>query len=110
MPCMSYDTNWASERTSVSMRDLKNLKEEADKLARIACLALTELEKVDPESGVLTFPSELTRWWSAHKKADEARIEKEQKEKAKIAEQKRLRKAALAKLTPEERAAFGLKG
>lgn len=41
MPCMSYDTNWAKSSTD---RDIKRLKAEADKLARIACAALQALE------------------------------------------------------------------
>lgn len=105
MPCMSYDTSWASHTTN---HEVKALKAEADKLARIACRALAELEKMDSDADILHKDSELTRWWDAHKQADAARMAKEQKEKAKKAEQARLRKAALAKLTDEERAAFGL--
>ena len=43
-------------------------------------------------------------------RADQARIDKELKEKAKQEEQKRLYVEALAKLTPEEVKAFGLNG
>jgi hypothetical protein len=116
MPCMSYDTNWANHSVYKDSRELKLLKEEADKLARIACQALYELEKVDPQSNVLSIPSELTVWWRDHKKADAARAAAELKEKnkkaalaRKNAELKRKRQAALAKLTDEEQAVFGLK-
>lgn len=109
MPCISYESNWANSPSYKRNHEVQILKAEADRLARIACQALAELEKVAPESGLLMFPSELTRWWDAHKQADAARIAKEQKEKDKKAEQARLRKAAMAKLTDEERAAFGLR-
>ena len=42
MPCQSYESNWAH---SSSDSDVRRLKKEADKLARIACKALTELIK-----------------------------------------------------------------
>ena len=109
MPCMSYESDWARDSSYSNSREIKALKAEADKLARIACQALTELEKMDSDADILHKNSELTRWWDAHKRADALRVAKEQKEKAKKAEQARLRKAALAKLTDKERAAFGLK-
>jgi hypothetical protein len=109
MPCLSYDTEWVNKSSRKHDIEIKVLKEEADKLARIACQALAELEKVAPDSGLLSFPSELTRWWDSHKKADAARKAAEQKEKTKNAELARKRKAALAKLTAEERSAFKLR-
>ena len=83
------------------------LKDQADKLARYACQALTELEKFDPELKSIKDRG-LKSWYKQHKKADEARIAKELKEKEKQEEQKRLYTEALAKLTPEEIEAFGL--
>lgn len=109
MPCLSYDTEWVhdSARSSRKTVEVIALKNECDRLARIACRAITALEQLDPE--LKTFKDrESRKWWSDHKKADQARIEKEQKEKAKLVEQEQLRKVALAKLTPEEIAAFGL--
>jgi hypothetical protein len=109
MPCLSYDTQWVHDpvRASKKTAEVIALKNECDRLARIACNAITALEKFDPE--LKTFKDRDSRkWWSDHKKADQARILKEEKEKAKMAEQERLRKEALAKLTPEEIAAFGL--
>lgn len=109
MPCLSYDTEWAhsAPRSTQNTREVALLKAECDRLARIACGAMTALEQLDPE--LKTFKDrESRKWWSDHKKADAARIAKEEKEKAKKAEEERLRKEALAKLTPEEIAAFGL--
>jgi hypothetical protein len=68
---------------------------------------MTLLEQLDP--GLKSFKdTEARKWWADHQKADKARMDREAKEKAKLDEQEELRKAALAKLTPEEIAAFGL--
>lgn len=109
MPCMSYDTNWVHDESRAIRKTVEvvALKTECDKLARIACKALAALEKLDPE--LKTFKDQESRkWWTKHKKDDQARIEKEQKEKAKKEAEEQLRTQALAKLTPEEIAAFGL--
>ena len=68
---------------------------------------MAKLEQLDPELNNFK-DREARKWYSDHKKADKARMEKEAKEKAKLEEQERLRQEALAKLTPEEIAAFGL--
>jgi hypothetical protein len=99
---MSYDTNWAS---GSSDSDIKRLKAEADKLARIACEALTELEKVGKADFLILKNDELREWWEAHKEAD-------RKEQARIAEaerRERVRKEALSRLTDEEKELLGLK-
>ena len=41
MPCQSYDEDWNS---GSGERKIRELKKQADKLARLACKALTELE------------------------------------------------------------------
>ena len=71
MPCMSYDTNWAK---SSSDRDIKRLKAEADKLARIACKALAALEDMGKEDFLLLKDDEVRVWWKAHKEADRQEI------------------------------------
>lgn len=109
MPCISYESDWANHTSYKRNHEVQILKAEADRLARIACQAISEIEKMDSDADILHKDSELTRWWAAHKQADAARMAKEQKEKDKKAEQARLRKAAMAKLTDEERAAFGLR-
>ena len=106
MPCLSYDTEWVNTNPRRSHTETA-LKTECDRLARIACKAITLLEQYDPE--LKSFKDkEARKWWSDHKKADKARMDREAKEKAKLDEQEKLRKAAMAKLTPEEIAAFGL--
>ena len=102
MPCMSYDTNWAR---GSSDRDIKLLKAEADKLARIACKALAALEEMGKEDFLLLQDDEVRVWWAKHKEADrrareEARIKQERKE---------AKERVLAKLTDEEKILLGLK-
>jgi thiamine pyrophosphate-dependent acetolactate synthase large subunit-like protein len=111
MPCISYDTEWARDysasRNTRNSAEVMLLKQECDRLARIACKAITTLEQLDPE--LKNFKDrESRKWWSDHKKADAARIAKEEKEKTKREAEEKLRKEALSKLTPEEIAAFGL--
>ncbi len=109
MPCLSYDTQWVHDpaRSARKTVEVVALKQECDRLARIACRAITALEQLDPE--LKTFKDrESRKWWADHKKADAARIAKEEKEKAKLEAEEKLRKDALAKLTPEEIKAFGL--
>lgn len=102
MPCMSYDTNWAK---SSSDRDIKALKKEADKLARIACRALQALEDMGKEDFLLLKDDEIRVWWAAHKEADRAAREAEQARQ----ERKEAKERLLARLTDEEKALLGLK-
>jgi len=98
MPCRDYvsdgDTGWNRER----------YKEQCDKLARIACAAMTELEKVGKADFLVLKDDELRNWWEAHKEAD-------RKERARIAEierQERVKQEALDRLTDEEKELLGL--
>jgi hypothetical protein len=101
MPCMSYESNWANDSND---REVRKIKAEADKLARIACAALTELEANGIAEVVLLKNDELREWWAAHKEADrkatEARVERERRA--------RVKEEALAKLSTEERELLGL--
>ena len=102
MPCQSYNDDW---RDHDSDRDkIRELKKQADMLARIACKALTELEDNKIEDMLLLRDEEVRVWWQAHKEADRkaaaARAEKERKEK--------IKEEALAKLSYEERELLGL--
>jgi hypothetical protein len=101
MPCMSYDTQWAS---GSSDSDVKRLKKEADKLARIACRALQELENNGIEDMLLLKDDETREWWLKHKEADrKAREKREAKER-----RERVKAEALAKLSQEEREVLGI--
>ena len=102
MPCMSYDTNWAN---SSSDRDIKRLKKETDKLARIACKALQALEAMGKEDFLLLKDDEVRTWWSEHKEADRRAREAEERKQALKAAKAR----ALAKLSDEEKVLLGLK-
>lgn len=102
MPCMSYDTNWANRSTD---RDIRVLKKEADKLARIACLALQALEDMGKEDFLLLKDDETRIWWAEHKEADRRAREAEQAKQ----ERKAAKERVLAKLTDEEKILLGLK-
>ena len=105
MPCRDYETDWVHEKPRST--EVAVLKLETDKLARIACQAMELLEKSDPTLKGMN--REAKSWYVKHKKADEARRASE----AKVLEKKKLeakiRKEALAKLTPEEIKAYGIK-
>jgi hypothetical protein len=103
MPCQSYDTQWAETSND---RDIKRLKKEADKLARIACRALQELEDNGIEDMLLLKDDETREWWNKHKEADrKARAIIEERER-----RERVKQEALAKLSEEEREVLGIAG
>jgi hypothetical protein len=97
MPCQSYEP----EDSRIDERALR------DKLARIACKALTHIEDADDgglEKLILQDP-EIAEWWRAHKAADRLANEKKR-----VAEEKsRIRAQALSKLSAEERRILGIK-
>ena len=97
MPCMSYDDKpgW-NER---------QWKDKTDKLARIACKALTELEKQGRADFLLIDDEETRDWWIAHKEAD-AKAQAAKKEEERRAQ---IRAEALAKLTDEEKKVLRIK-
>jgi hypothetical protein len=101
MPCQSYDSSWDS---GDDRRKIRELKKQADMLARIACKALAELENNKIEDMLLLRDDEVRTWWKKHKE-DDAR------EQARVAEaerKKRIKEEALAKLSSEERELLGL--
>ena len=103
MPCQSYDSSWDSGDDD--RRKIRELKKQADMLARIACKALTELEKNEIEDLLLLKDDEVRTWWKKHKE-DDAR------EQARVAEaerKKRVKEQALARLSDEEKELLGLK-
>jgi len=98
---MSYESNWASDSND---RDVKRLKKEADKLARIACKAMTELVKSGHADFLVLKDDEIREWWEQHQEADrkaqEAQLEKERRAQVK--------KEALAKLSDDEKRVLGI--
>jgi len=102
MPCQSYDSSWDNHDSD---RDkIRELKNQADMLARIACKALDELEANKIEDMLLLRDDEVRTWWKKHKE-DDAR---EQARLAEIERKKRIKEEALAKLSTEERELLGL--
>lgn len=74
-------------------------------LARLACTAMNELERQGTQDFVLLKNEELRTWWEQHK-IDDAAAAAAKVEKARLA---KLKKDALAKLSPEERKVLGIK-
>lgn len=101
MPCQSYDSSWDS---GSDQRKIRELKKQADMLARIACKALAELENNEIEDMLLLRDDEVRTWWKKHKE-DDAR---EQARLAEVERKKRIKEEALAKLSTEERELLGL--
>jgi hypothetical protein len=102
MPCQSYDNEW---NDGSSERKIRELKKQADMLARIACKALAELEKNEVEDMLLLKDDEVRTWWKKHKE-DDAR------EQARVAEaerKERVKAEALASLSDEAKELLGLK-
>ena len=100
MPC--YDGGGPSY--SDNSAELRQMKARIDLLARVACRALTELEDNGIADMLLLRDDETREFWIKHKAFDRAR-KAEEAEKLRLEE---LKKAALAKLTDEEKAALGI--
>lgn len=95
MPCTDWD---APARDRVEAREL------IDRLTRMLCTALGTCEAKGIKS-VFAPGSEIALWWADHKKKDANRLAREAAERRK----EEAKKAALAKLSTEEKAALGLK-
>ena len=108
MPCRDYDSD---ARPSVVYRDdpktkklLEDKQTKLDLLARLLCFVMTnadatflsKLAAVKKTAAHGDAYTELNVWWTEHQQEDRR-------------ERKRLKQAALAKLTPEEKEALGLK-
>jgi ribosomal protein S1 len=104
MPCRSYEDDYRSGEPTDSWQ-YKELKANNDKLARIACKAMTELVKAGYADFLVLKDDEIREWWEKHQEADRKAREKEERKK----ERTKLRRAALRKLTEEEKIALGLK-
>ena len=102
MPCQSYDSSWDSGDDD--RRKIRELKKQADMLARIACKALGELENNKIEDLLLLRDEEVRTWWAKHKEDDrKAREAREARERRAA-----IKKAALAKLSEEEKELLGI--
>jgi hypothetical protein len=84
---------------------MQQMKARNDLLARVACRALTELEDNGIADMLLLRDDETREFWIKHKEFDRKRRAAEEK-KLRLEE---LKKAALAKLSNDEREALGIK-
>lgn len=98
MPC--YDGG----RDDYNDSEVRTLRARCDLLARVACRALTELENNGIEDLLLLRDDETREFWAKHKEFDRKRKEAEAEKRR----QARIKKAALAKLSDEEKAALGI--
>lgn len=110
MPCRDYESDWG--RSNYSNAEFEALKVQNDRLARVACEAMTRLtELADRTKRTYTLTQETYEWWAKHQEADRAeqlRISKE-KEKVRRAEEAAKRRAdAIKSLSKEQRNALGL--
>jgi hypothetical protein len=106
MPCRDYGIDYDHGRSMSSIAEIKLLKMRCDLLARIACKAMYALEGKTDINDLLK-DTEVAVWYHEHKKEDQKRLKQEEKEKERKLHEEELRKQALAKLTPEEKIAFG---
>lgn len=109
MPCRDYGSDDSLGR-SYDL-ELHAMKHRLDKLARIACKAMNEL-KSSYATGYnkVMEDREVKEWYEQHLKDDLKAQKAAERKKEKEKKQQMLLKNALAKLTKEEIAAFGLKG
>lgn len=110
MPCRSYEDDYRRDNMTAEYQ------EKLDRLARIACKAMQELERQGTEDFILLGDEEVRSWWEQHKEADakaaaekveRARIKREAAKAKKLKEE--LKARALAKLDPDEIKALGVK-
>lgn len=102
MPCRDYETY---ERYDDYERDIQALEKQNDRLARIACKAMTELVKSGHADFLVLKDDEVREWWEKHQEADR-RAKAAEEERRRIA---KLKKDALAKLSDEEKKVLGIK-
>ena len=114
MPCRDYWSDGFSRTTSSALSVVTELKDRNDTLARVACKAMYALENGTDYQTLMKDP-EVKRWWVKHKAedikqqaADEKQRIKDEKQRIKDAELAKVKANIMAKLTPEEIAAFGL--
>jgi hypothetical protein len=105
MPCRDYESDTQSDT-------IARLQERNDKLARIACRAMQELEDNGIGEFLLLKDTEAREWWMAHKKADAAEAARKKAAREAAAEKKRLqalKKEVIARLSADERKALSIK-
>jgi hypothetical protein len=107
MPCRDYD----SDAEYFQQRE-RELKTKLDLVTRVACKAMTELERYGVAAAILLRDREVDSWWHRHKELDRAERKKEEEKRKKAEEKKRLaaiKKEVLSRLTDDEKKALGIK-
>lgn len=106
MPCRDYETLGESYRSDrIDALEIQN-----NRLARIACEAMTELTKVKNLKGS-GMTAETIEWWIAHQKADKAeqeRLAKEKEHNKQLAIKAQKRKDMIKAMSKEQREILGL--
>ena len=102
MPCKDYEDY---DRYADYQKDIKALEKQNDRLARIACKAMTALSADGHADFLLLKDEEVREWWVKHQEADRKAREAELEKQRLI----KLKADALAKLSPEERKVLGIK-
>lgn len=102
MPCTYFTPE---EERQNARREYNELVAQINELTDLLCQANKLLEKTP----LHVQGSRLHNWWLAHKRMDAARIKDEKAAKAKRRAESKLKENALAKLTPEEQQALGIK-
>lgn len=112
MPCT--DGGYPADRREDPLIREQLRRAEARVCAVFSCLEARGLmdeviKNINWQEAGLTQQSTL-RWWEQHKEQDRRRRKAEKEQAEHAAREKRLAAIGLAKLTPEERKALGLKG
>ena len=113
MPCMSYESDARPDNTQAD--EIKRLKKINDRLARIACKALTVLESLPTtkagtdEVRDLMFDKDVKAWWPKHKAADERRKAQERAAQQQKMQKEAAKKRILDNVNPEDLAVLGIK-
>lgn len=108
MPCRDYQSD-----SSYAASQVDELKAQNDRLARIACEAMTKLTEFTNSTSkpyTYTLTRETHEWWTKHQEADKAEQLRKAREAAKARkaeEAAKRRQAAINSLTKEQREALG---
>lgn len=73
MPCRDYEDIYNNDSLN---EEIVVLQDQNDRLARIACKAMTELEESGKADFLLIKDEEVREWWARHKIADAKAAEK----------------------------------
>ena len=87
MPCRDYES--ASYSSPNASWEYKDLQKQNDRLARIACKAMTELVAQGKADFLVLRDDEVREWWEKHQEADRKAQEAEA-EKRRIAKIKKM--------------------